>query len=161
MTRLATPLGLATMALAAAVAAVAVATPAAACSCAIPPPLAQVIASTVYTVKAKVTETVFIPHPLEQQHLNAEWKAQVQTAYKGCLPRTIRVVSGANSALCGVRLTVGTEYLFTLWGADSDGKYMVGSCSTFKSWPNVTAADRRALMSANRQVCPAPQSGGY
>ena len=64
------------------------------------------------------------------------------------------MTSGANSALCGVRLTVGETYLFVLRAADPDGSYSVSSCDTFLRWANVKKADRRALWRINSLVCP-------
>jgi len=37
-------------------------------------------------------------------------------------PWAIQLVSGANSALCGVRLKIGEVNLFNLRAADEDGK---------------------------------------
>lgn len=145
----------AAVAAAVAVAAAAAPTPAAACSCMRPPPFADAVSAAVYVVRAKVTKAVFIPDPIEQQRERAEWTAEVVTAYKGCLPSTISITSGANGALCGISLTVGTERVFLLRSSDLDGKFRVSSCDTIKAWPGgVTAADRRVLSRANDQVCP-------
>lgn len=155
VSRLFSPVRLALAVAAAVVVVLAVATsPAAACSCALPPPYAKAVAKAVYAVRAKVTKAVFIPDPIEQQDKRAEWAARVITAYKGCLPRTIAITSGANSALCGISLTVGTEYVFLLRSSDFDGKFRVNSCDTTKTWADVTVADRRVLRRANDQVCP-------
>jgi len=54
-------------------------------------------------------------------------------------------VSGANSALCGVRLKVGEVNLFNLRAADEDGNNSVSACDTFRTWADVSKADRHAL----------------
>lgn len=154
MARVAPTLRLAVAVAVAIVAAVAAAAPAAACSCVPRPPLADAVAAATYAVRAKVTSAVFIPDPITQQSERAEWSAEAVTAFKGCLPSTFSITSGANGALCGVSLTVGTEYLFVLGPADGQGKFSVGLCSTFKVWGSLTAADRRVLANANDQVCP-------
>lgn len=137
------------------VAAAAAPTPAAACSCARPPPFVDAVSAAVYVVRVKITKAVFIPDPIEQQGERAEWAADVVTAYKGCLPSTISITSGANSALCGISLTVGREWVFLLRSSDRDGKFRVSACSTTKAWPGeVTANDHRVLSRANNQVCP-------
>lgn len=136
------------------VAAVVAAAPVAACSCVPLPPLADAVAAATYVVRAKITSAVFIPDPIKQQTERAEWSAQLVTTFKGCLPSTFPITSGANGGLCGVSLTVGTEYLFVLRPADRNGKFSVGLCDTLKTWNSLTAADRRVLAGANNLVCP-------
>jgi len=144
----------ATLAVAVAAALAAAAAPAAACSCMRPPPLLEVAKAAEHVVRVKVTKTVFLPDPLEEQGKRAIWEGRVGSSFKGCTPRLIRLTSGANSALCGVRLTVGEVYLFLLRAAGSDGSYSVSSCDTFPRWADVGRADRRALRRINSLVCP-------
>lgn len=142
-------------AIAAFAAAAAAATPAAACSCRPRPPLAAAVAASVYTVRATITTTLFLPDPVAQQERRAEWTADVVGApFKGCLPRTITISSAANGGLCGVGFAVGDELLLALGPADRDGTFHVALCDTFMAWHSLTADDRRVLMGANDQVCP-------
>lgn len=132
----------------------AAATPSAACSCLPPPPLSEAVAASAVTIRATVTAAVFIPDPLEEQGKDKVYAATVRRSFKGCLPRRIELVSGANSALCGVTLQVGTTYLFVLRAADAAGKYRVSSCDTLRVWSEVSWADRKTLAGANNLVCP-------
>lgn len=119
-----------------------------------PPPLSEAVAASAFTIRATVTAAVFIPDPLEEQGKDKVYAATVRRSFKGCLPRRIELVSGANSALCGVTLQVGTTYLFVLRAADGAGKYRVSSCDTLRVWSEVSWADRKTLAGANNLVCP-------
>ncbi|KAK1858862.1 hypothetical protein I4F81_001462 [Pyropia yezoensis] len=112
------------------------------------------VAASAFTIRATVTAAVFIPDPLEEQGKDKVYAATVRRSFKGCLPRRIELVSGANSALCGVTLQVGTTYLFVLRAADGAGKYRVSSCDTLRVWSEVSWADRKTLAGANNLVCP-------
>ncbi|GAB0493063.1 hypothetical protein MMPV_004335 [Pyropia vietnamensis] len=155
VSRVFTPFRLVVAMAAAAVMVVAVVTsPAAACRCPPRPSFAEGVAKAVYAVRAKVTKTIFIPTPFHDQNMRAEWAANVVTAYKGCLPRNMTITAFPNPAMCGIRLNVGTEYVFQLLSSDFDGKFFVSSCVVTKKWADLTADDRLVLGRANDQVCP-------
>ena len=134
--------------------AAAAAAPASACSCAVAPPFLDAVAASSLVVDVKVVETVFLPHPIKEQHKDAVWSARLLTSYKGCAPPTIRLASGANSALCGVRLTVGVRYVFVLGAPNGDGNYRVSACGTFRRWADLSYRDQRALRKMRPHYCP-------
>jgi len=131
-----------------------VATPAAACRCGNSLGLDAAAKVAAHVVRVSVTKALFIPHPLKEQGKQAMWAGRVLGSFKGCTPRSIQLVSRANSALCGVSLTVGEEYLFMLRAANADGNYSVAACDTFRTWAEVELADRLALQRINNLVCP-------
>jgi hypothetical protein len=80
---------------------------------------------------------------------NVLYRIQVMQAFKGCLsPTNLTVSTADNSGLCGISLTVGTEYLLLL---SSDSVPRVGLCQGIQPYSTVTAADRKFL--ETRKVC--------
>ncbi|OSX79466.1 hypothetical protein BU14_0076s0023 [Porphyra umbilicalis] len=123
----------------------AAAAPASACSCSVAPPFLDAVAASSLVVDVKVVETVFLPHPINEQGKKAVWSARLLRSYKGCAPSTIGLWSGANPALCGVRLTVGVRYVFILGAPNSDGNYRVSLCGRFRRWDDLSYRDQQAL----------------
>jgi len=141
--------------------AAAAAAPASGCSCAVAPPFLDAVAAGTNVVDARVVKTVFLPHPIQEQDKKAVWSARLLTSFKGCTPPTFRLVSGANSAQCGVRLTVGVRYVFVLGAPDSKGNYRVSLCGTIRRWAALSYQDQQALRKMRTPYCPTLPRGGY
>ncbi|CAM9746828.1 unnamed protein product, partial [Hapterophycus canaliculatus] len=61
----------------------------------------------------------------------------------------ITFVTGGNSALCGVDLTVGQEYLIGLYPGWNGDQLYAQSCRLFRTWSSVTDDEQTELESCD------------
>ncbi|GAB2960394.1 hypothetical protein GCM10027184_04550 [Saccharothrix stipae] len=57
------------------------------------------------------------------------YRVKSGTEYKGDVPRRVDILTSTSGAACGIRLTVGTEYLIFAHGSSDDGAVESQYCS--------------------------------
>lgn len=84
--------------------------------------------------------------PIEDQ-ANGEiyYWAVVQEKFKGSAPTIIRLITRVNGALCGVNLSVNSQYLLNLGSKQGTFSYSIGLCHFPTLWNNVTPAQMNFL----------------
>ncbi|CAN0201092.1 unnamed protein product [Scytosiphon promiscuus] len=79
--------------------------------------------------------------------------ADVTEVYSGCHVDDVTFITGGNSAACGVDLTIGEEYILSLYPAvgspfdstDVSGLLTVGACNLARLWSSVPADEKADL----------------
>lgn len=128
---------------------------AAACRCVSRPPVTDTLGTVHFAARVRVRGAA------TRDSRTRSWPASVVTAYRGCFPATIKLVSSLSS--CGVRMAAGTELLLLprpreVTGA---GVFEVSLCDWSRPWSSLTQADHAGLGRANDQVCPAHRPRYY
>lgn len=91
----------------------------------------------------------------EQEDINDDvhFTVQIIELYKGesevPAGEELTFVTGGNSALCGVDLTVGEEYLVGLYPGWNGDELYAQSCGLFRTWSSVTEEERTELESCD------------
>ena len=86
------------------------------------------------------------------------YEAEVHRPFSGCTQPGDRILleSASNQAACGIRLSVGDEWLVTASNADSQGRpdvFGVNLCGYNRPWTQLTRPERDFL-NARLVVCP-------
>lgn len=80
---------------------------------------------------------------------DATYQVEIITIFKGEptveYANEITVVTGGNSALCGVYFEIGEEYLIDLWRSESTGDLRSGLCGITQTWSSVSKEDQALL----------------
>ncbi|PWK86364.1 tissue inhibitor of metalloproteinase [Lentzea atacamensis] len=103
--------------------------PASACSCAIETEAEQYQrADHVFTgtVRQKTVERGHKADPFDDLH---RYAVRVHKVLKGEVPRHVNVITTVQSAMCGIELTKGAQYLIFSFGDSSDRRVETNLCS--------------------------------